>query len=353
MRAKTLLLASLPTVALLLAPACKGPKITNKQSNAELSEAVAKVDDQAISVGDLQDRINKQSPFIRSRYTSAEKKKEFLDSIVRFEVMAKEAMRRGYDKDPDVIRSMKQQMISKFMQKEFDAKLKVEDVPDAEVEKYYKEHPEEFNKKDEVRVSQVMVADEAKAKKVHEEAKKAPKQDQKAFRDLVEKYSEDLDSKSRGGDMTFFDRDSSMFPKEFKEAAFNLSDIGDVTPPLKSTKGFHILKLTQRRPGFDKPLAEVKKQIQQRVFRDYRQKAMDDFVADMKKHIKVEIYEDKLGKVLVDTGLTGGGSKPGGAPGSGMSGAPAPGAPGASVPAVPAPAHPVAATNPAKPPAAQ
>ena len=37
---------------------------------------------------------------------------------------------------------MKQQMISKFLQKDFESKLKVEDVPDADVEKYYKEHPD-------------------------------------------------------------------------------------------------------------------------------------------------------------------------------------------------------------------
>jgi hypothetical protein len=81
---------------------------------------VAKVDDNVITVGDVQERLNKQSPFIRARYTTVEKKKEFLDNLVRFEVMAREAQRRGYDKDPEVQRVMKQQMISKFLQKDFD-----------------------------------------------------------------------------------------------------------------------------------------------------------------------------------------------------------------------------------------
>ena len=160
-----------------------------------------------ITVGEVQERINKQSPFVRARYTTNEKKKEFLDSLIRFEVMANEAERRGYDKDPEVLRVMKQQMISKFLQKDFESKLKVEDVPDADVEKYYKEHPAEFNQKDEVRVSEVVVKDKGKADKAYAEAKTLPKapavvptQEQKQFKDIVNKYSDDEDAKQRGGD---------------------------------------------------------------------------------------------------------------------------------------------------------
>jgi peptidyl-prolyl cis-trans isomerase C len=115
-------------------PACK-KKGKGPAGGGDQSQVVAKVDDAVITVGDVQERINKQSPFVRARYTTNEKKKEFLDSLIRFEVMANEAERRGYDKDPEVLRVMKQQMISKFLQKDFESKLKVEDVPDADVEK--------------------------------------------------------------------------------------------------------------------------------------------------------------------------------------------------------------------------
>src|SRR5207344_3435877 len=120
-------------------------------------QVVAKVGDTVITVGDVQKGINKQSPFVRSRYTTPDKKKDFVDNLIRFEVMANEAQARGYDKDPEVVRVMKQQMISKFLQKDFESKLKVEDVPEADVEKYYGDHPDEFNKKEQVRVSEVLV----------------------------------------------------------------------------------------------------------------------------------------------------------------------------------------------------
>jgi peptidyl-prolyl cis-trans isomerase C len=307
-----------------LPPACnKSAKHTSGSDNADSSQVVAKVDDTVITVGEMQERINKQSPFIRARYASADKKKEFLDNLIRFKVMAREAQKRGYDKDPEVVRVMEQQMISKFLQKDFDSKLKVEDVPDADVEKYYKEHPDEFNRKDEVRVSEVAVKDKAKADKVFAEAKAASKaapapgmpaggDGGKVFRDLVTKYSEDEASKQRGGDLAFFDKESTLYPKPVVEAAFKLGEVGDVSSPIKTDKGWAVLRLTQKRPGFSRPLPEVKRQIQQRLFRDTRTKALDAFVSDMKKKADIEIHEDNLAKVVVDTGTVPG------APGEGV-----------------------------------
>lgn len=265
------------------------------------SRPVARIDDTVITVGDVQDRINKMAPFPRGRYVALDKKKDMLDNLIRVEVMAKEAEKRGYDQDPEVVRVKKQQMISKFLQKEFESKLRVEDVPDADVQKYYGEHPEEFNRPDEVRVSQILLKDKPRADKVAAEARAADKNDPKVFRELVTKYSEDEDSKPRGGDLTSFDRASTIYPKPVIDAAFALKEVGDVSAPVKSDKGYHVLRLTQKRPGFSRPLPEVKRQIQQRLFRDMRTKALDAFVADLKKKYSVTVDEANLAKVTVDT----------------------------------------------------
>jgi len=221
------------------------------------------------------------------------------------------------------LRVMKQQMISKFLQKDFESKLKVEDVPDADVEKYYKEHPAEFNQKDEVRVSEVVVKEKGKADKAYAEARALPKgaapvgPDAKQFKDIVTKYADDEEAKQRGGDLGFFDKESTRYPKEVVEAAFKLAEVGDVAQPIKTDKGFAVIRLTQKRPGFNRPLPEVKRQIQQRLFRDTRTKAMDNFVAELKKKSAIEVNDNNLAKVVIDTG-TGPGAGPGG-PGGPMS----------------------------------
>jgi len=352
--AKTLRLTLLCVPALASAvalPACKrGGKTSGAHENVDPSQVVAKVDDNVITVADVQERINKQSPFVRARYTNAERKKEFVDGLVRFEVLASEAARRGYDKDPDVQRVMKQQMISKLMQKDFESKLKVEDVPEADVEKYYNEHPTEFHQKDEVRVSEILVKDKAKADKVYAEAKAATKTaqptDQQPFRNLVMKYSEDDESKPRGGDLSFFAADSATYPKPIVDAAFKIQNVGELSPPVKTDKGWAILRLTQKRPGFNRSLAEVKHQIQQRLFRDLRSKSMDTFVEDLKKKSNIEINEANLAKVVVEAGP----AMPGPALGAGLPGAPtaSAGAPPAGTPAA-APLHVQRAGGPAAP----
>ncbi|MBC8132400.1 MAG: peptidyl-prolyl cis-trans isomerase [Deltaproteobacteria bacterium] len=313
------------------------------------SQPVARIDDTVITVGDVQDRINKMAPFPRGRYVSLEKKKDMLDNLIRVEVMAKEAEKRGYDQDPEVVRVKKQQMISKFLQKEFESKLRVEDVPDADVQKYYGEHPEEFNRPDEVRVSQIVLKDKAKADKVAAEARAADRNDPKVFRELVTKFSEDEDSKPRGGDLTAFDKASTIYPKPLIDAAFAMKEVGDISAPIKSDTGFHVLRLTQKRPGFSRPLPEVKRQIQQRLFREMRTKALDTFVADLKKKYSVTIDEANLAKVAVDTSADSRGSAGApvgpGAPGHGFAPGPGmppgmPGMPGMppGMPGMPAPA---------------
>jgi peptidyl-prolyl cis-trans isomerase C len=313
------------------------------------SPVVARIDDVVITAADVQDRINKQSPFVRARYSDLEKRKEFLDNLIRFEVMAKEADKRGYGQDPEVVRVMKQQMISKFLQKDFETKLRVEDVPDADVERYYREHADEFNRPDEVRVSQIVVKDKARADKLAVEARGQSRTDSKAFRDLVTKYSEDEDSKARGGDLTSFARTSTVYPRELIEAAFALKDVGDVSPPVRTDKGFHVLRLTQRHPGFSRPLVEVKRQIQQRLFRDVRAKALDAFVADLKKKYAVTIDEANLAKITIDSGgdLSGGMARSHAGPGPAAFGPgprpPVPGAP--AVPPLPAAAQPASTST--------
>jgi hypothetical protein len=170
-----------------------------------------------------------------------------------------------------------------------------------------------------------------------------PEKDKKEFKDIVNKYSDDDEVRQRAGDLGFFDKDSQRYPKPIVEAAFKLAEVGDVAPPIKTDKGWAVIRLTQKRPGFSRPLAEVKRQIQQRLFRDTRTKAMDNFVAELKKKSTIEIKEENLSKVVIDT--AGGAGCPMGGPGQMMGATPgmslgppgmAPGMPMQPPPGVPA-----------------
>jgi len=279
----------------------ESPATFADQNPADLTEVVATIDSTTITVKELQDRINRQSPYVRAKYTSLEQKKDFVDNLIRFEVIAAEAKRRGYDQDPEVVQTMKQVMIQKLMKDEFETRVKLEDVPEDDIKKFFEEHKSEYNKPEEVRVSAIIVKKKDVAQKVAEEAKQPANQDNKAFRDLVAKYSEDEDSKARGGDLRFFAADTKEIPADVVKAAFTLQNQGDVSAPIQTDKGFYILKQTGRRKAITKVYDEVKGQIQNRLYRERRQKAMEEFVDGLKKNAKIEIKEAALGKVRVDT----------------------------------------------------
>jgi peptidyl-prolyl cis-trans isomerase C len=275
------------------------------QSAEELKTPLAKIDDVVITLGEFQERVNRQSPYIRARYTSLEQKKEFLDSLVRFEVLAKEAYRRGLDKDPEVIRTMKQVMIQKLMRDEFDAKVTADTVTDAEMKVYYDANLAEYVKPEEVRVSAIILKNKAQAERVLIEAKGDAGKTNKGFRDLVMKYSSDEETKLRGGDLRYVDMKSTDVPPAVIKGAFALLNTGDVSPVVDAGNGtFYILKQTGRRKSMTKSFDDAKPQIRNKLFREKRLQAQKDFIEAQRAKSKVTIDEANLAKVRIDTSNT-------------------------------------------------
>ncbi len=275
---------------------------TPAQSAEELAAPIATIDGYVITVGEFQERINRQSPYIRARYTSLEQRKEFLDNLIRFEVLAQEAQKRGLNKDPDVVRTMKQVMIQKLMKAQFEDAIKPEDIGDAEMKAFYDEHADEYNKPEQVRASAIVLKDKKSADKVAKEAKSDAGKTNKGFRELVSKHSVDDASKQRGGDLRYFDEGTTDIPAPVVKAAFAIAKTGDVTGPVAGGDGtFYILKQTGRRKALSKPFDSVRRQIQNRIYRDKRTKAQKDFIDGLRNGAKIEIMEDALNKVQIDT----------------------------------------------------
>ena len=298
--------------AVLLAAGCKGKPESNPKGSVGPQTVLAQVDDIVITSADLKDLLARYSsqPFVLARYSSIEKKRELLDSLVRYDVLAIEARKRGYERDPEVQKVAKDKMVKLFTQQEINDKVKPIDVPDADVEKYYKDHAADYLRPETVRASQILVKERPRAQKTLAAARALAKADQKAFRDLVAKESEDVDSKLRGGDLTQFDRATTQHPQAVVAAAFALKELGDISDLVPTDKGFVILKLTDRRPALSRSLEDAKLEIQRRLLDELRAKRKKDFIDEARKTIKVEINEDQLAKLDLAATLGGPGTQP-------------------------------------------
>lgn len=283
------------------APADRVAATLPPQSEAELDTPLAKIDDVVITVGEFQERINRQSPYVRGRYTSLENQREFLTNLIRFEVLAIEAKRRGLDKDPDAVRAMKQVMIQKLMAAEFESAGQAETITDEELKAYYEQNPNQYNKPEEVRVAAIVLKDKGRAEKVAKQALGDVGKTNKGFRDLVRKHSVDQESKIRGGDLRYFSRQNKAIPKPVIDAAFELGATGAVAGPIDAGDGrFFILKQTGKRKEINKPFESVKLQIRNRLARQKRSTAQRDFIEGLKKKTPIEVFDKNLEKVRID-----------------------------------------------------
>ena len=99
------------------------------------------------------------------------------------------------------------------------------------------------------------------------------------WEDIVKTYSEDPGTSERGGLLPWFGV-GSMIP-EFELASFSLTEIGEVSPPLKTQYGYHILRLEDKKP-ID-PFEEMEESIRSRILRDSRSGMIQSQVVAIQK----------------------------------------------------------------------
>ncbi|HEY4223484.1 MAG TPA: peptidyl-prolyl cis-trans isomerase, partial [Myxococcota bacterium] len=247
---------------------------------------------------------------VRVRYTDPAKKREFLDAQVRFETLAAEAFTRGFDKDPEVVEATKKIIVQKLTREEFDNRVKMQDVSDDDLKKYFDTHTADYQKPAMVRTSDLAIAfgsDKAAAKKKAEDAqKKAASEkvmkDPNAFKDLVTQLSTDEGTKRAGGDLRYLsdkEVEDKLGPAA-KTWLFGGDTIGEVSPVIEGKDAFHVLKRTGKRKEIERTFEQVKNQIKNVVFREKRTDAFNKYVDDLEKKHDVTVYGDKLDEVKVN-----------------------------------------------------
>ncbi|EML6320635.1 peptidylprolyl isomerase PrsA [Bacillus cereus] len=143
------------------------------------------------------------------------------------------------------------------------------------------------NYKPEIKASHILVKDEATAKKVKEELGQG-----KSFEELAKQYSEDTGSKEKGGDLGYFT--AGKMVKEFEDAAYKLKK-DEVSEPVKSQFGYHIIKVTdikEPEKSFEQSKADIKKEIVQKKMQDGQ--FMNDLMMKEIKKADVKVDDKDL-----------------------------------------------------------
>jgi peptidyl-prolyl cis-trans isomerase D len=170
-------------------------------------------------------------------------------------------------------------------------------VGDREIERYYQQNSMRYESGEQVAASHILFktgpdkdeeAVRQKAEAVLAEAKAGAD-----FAELARQHSEDT-SAENGGDLGLFGR-GQMVP-EFETAAFALQE-GEVSDLVRSTYGYHIIKLTGREPAFIRPLDSVREEIRSTLTQEKARQAMEQAVDSASEKLRSSGSVDALSAV--------------------------------------------------------
>jgi peptidyl-prolyl cis-trans isomerase D len=169
-------------------------------------------------------------------------------------------------------------------------------VPPADVERAYNSSIEQYSTPEQIRASHILLKtdgkDDAAVKAKGEDLLKQLKAGAD-FATLAKKNSEDEASAKNGGDLDYFSR-GRMVP-EFDQAAFAMAP-GQLSDLVKTSFGYHIIKITDKKPGVTRPLAEVQPAITAQLATERAQTQAADLAQAMAKDISKPADLDKVAK---------------------------------------------------------
>ncbi len=185
-----------------------------------------------------------------------------LDAYLDKVKLADDAARKFYDENGKQF-EVPEQARAEYVVLSMDAISAELAVSEAEIKAWYEGHKDRYQSAEERRASHILIASEKlgkdKARAKAEELLKEVGKNPAAFADLAKKSSDDPGSAAKGGDLGFFGR--GMMVKSFEDTTFGLKE-GEVSGVVESDFGFHIIKLTGIHAAKEKPLAEVRGEIE-------------------------------------------------------------------------------------------
>lgn len=230
--------------------------------------------DIAFAAEDLQQELSQMPP---------EEQKPFLVTVlIDMKVMAKAARDLQMDQSETFKRRLRYLEERALRRAYFSDTIATGVTPDA-VQKAYDAFVAGFQPQEEVRARHILVATKEDA-----DAIKAELAAGKPFEQLATEKSTDPSGAQNGGDLGFFSR--GMMVKPFEDAAFALTEPGQISEPVQSQFGWHIIKLEEKRMSQPPTLEEVGPQLQQQVMFQ----AFEESVGKLKQGLAIDIPDAAL-----------------------------------------------------------
>jgi peptidyl-prolyl cis-trans isomerase C len=223
---------------------------------------------------------------LESNLPLPEQVKQFVDQEIDGKLQIQAAYEKGFDKDPQIISRLDQEkdklLLNQLFQKEVLSKAK---VTDKDVGDFYKKLGER------IKVRHILVKTKKEADQIYQALKGGAN-----FDSLAKEKSIDPGTKEKGGDLGFITWNALLGLGPFKEAAFKLKP-NEISHPVKTIAGWHVIKLEERKKEEQKPFAEEKDRLKMSLQMMRQQEAALTYVYDLMEKSDLQMVSPTLKKL--------------------------------------------------------
>jgi len=225
-----------------------------------------------------------------ANFPPADRRRMLLQFVIENELMAEAATQAALESGPSFDDRLKYHRRRALRDAYYDKSVR-NAVTEEEAKKIFDEKIAGLKPEEEIHARHILVATEAEAKEVEERLKKG-----EDFATLAKEKSKD--PSAEGGDLGYFRRGQMLKP--FEDAAFALKE-GEISKPVQTQFGWHIIKVEEKRtrplPTFD----QVKDQIMSQLA---AQKAKET-IRGLNANAKIEITDPEIKKSMQDAAVRG------------------------------------------------
>ncbi|MDX8394835.1 MAG: peptidylprolyl isomerase [Mariprofundaceae bacterium] len=273
------------SILLLLALNACEPDTKLHESSKNSSPIIAQTSTDTFHESDLEAEIRSLPESLQHLKNDPAVRTQVLKRMIRRSVLSQHAQDLGLDMDPIVrnrIQYARNSLLIQSLQNWQSSRLTA--PKEEEITLYYKQHKTDFTIPEHIHARHILVRTEKLAKRLRN---KLLSNKYNKFETFAAEHSIDDSNKSRGGNLNWFPR--GVMVKTFEKAAFSLAKVGDISAPIKTEFGWHIIELLGKRPikhqSFESAHDEIVSLLQQQT--------MDAWIDQLISKANVSIIKPK------------------------------------------------------------
>ncbi|MDQ6959512.1 MAG: peptidylprolyl isomerase [Mariprofundaceae bacterium] len=281
-------------ILLAILTACQSQEQTATDSPTSTTPIVATIGDKIFREADIDAEIATLPEHLQSLRNNAQIRARVLKSMLSRYALSMQALKMHLDQDPvvkhRVLRARDDILIATLQQWQLGRQPK---LSEDKIKQYYAKYQDQFTIPEQVHARHILVSSRKKAKEVIRLLRHG-----KDFAALAAEYSIDDSNKGRAGDLNWFPH--GVMVKPFEDTVFALKKPGDISKPVKTQFGWHVIELLGKRPASHQSLEEARENIMGVL----RQQALSTWVDGIVKKSGSRIVNPEYQTVLSATGLT-------------------------------------------------